>query len=301
MTKHDIADWQPINGSWFLSLIGCMTAALLAIGLAAPAHARSPSHEIVSEDIRDGVAIFSVRLDDRLSEADVKALAHDIRTKAPPAKQPQSIKFFLSAMALSAPAWADVDFGPDARVTIRGLRLEEERAFRAEAAGDQRALIGVWLTSPPALTGKLTIWRDKNKKLFSEWQLRTGIKTVDALTEIRSQRGRRYAIDGSDGGYYLALWNGELELGDATNVVAIAERLTINSKPPLQAAASAQPQTPPSAEQALLTAGVASESVPPIATRTVRKRKMSTIKAAPIGARSRAPTSGDLISAAVGR
>ena len=70
-----------------------------------------------------------------------------------------------------------------------------------------------------------TIWREADRKVYAEWHLRNGSKNVDELIETRSQRGRRYQIVGADGGYYLGLWNGTLELGDKDNVIAFAERL----------------------------------------------------------------------------
>jgi hypothetical protein len=213
----------------------------IALTVWATAAEAVPAYKIVSEDIQAGSKSISVRIDGRLNEADLASLADTLQRQKAPDKTALLVKYYLPAMPLNDAPWAVVHYAPNRNVTINGLRLDEEEAFRAKAESDPRNLVGVWLTSPPAVPGKLTIWRETNRNMYAEWQLRNGTKTIDQLVETRSQRGRRYNIVGADGGYYLGLWNGSLELGDQDSVIAIAERLKFEkSKVPLTLAVSAR-------------------------------------------------------------
>ncbi|MEQ1671771.1 MAG: hypothetical protein ABL893_12990, partial [Hyphomicrobium sp.] len=173
----------------FLATFLSFLAVFPASGLAG-----NPAYKIISQDGAAGALRVSVRLDSRQSEADLKAIANEVRARLPAQKVVRSVAFYLAGMPLSAAAWAEVSEQPVQKVSVAGLRLEEEVAYRAQAASDNRNRVGVWLTSPPALPGRLTIYRDANGKVFAEWQLRSGQTTTDALIETRSNRGRRYDI-----------------------------------------------------------------------------------------------------------
>lgn len=196
-----------------------------------------PPYRVVSEDGSGDNRRIAVRLDARLPEAELKAIAATFRDKAVSAQTPAVVTFYLPGMALSQSPWAEMRFAPEPRIAINGLRFEEVTAFATEAAADPRDVFGVWLTAPPALPGKLTIWRDKSGKRFADWHLRSGQKTTDELDEIKTSRGRRFEIKGSNGGYYLATWAGALELGEGKTVIAVAERLVI----PKETAPKAKP------------------------------------------------------------
>lgn len=216
------------------------------------------AYKIVSNDGPADAVRVTVRLEARQSEADLRAIADDVRARLPAAKIVRSVAFYLPAMPLAGNAWAEVRQQPSQSVTVSGLRLEEEIAYRSEAAADTRKRIGVWLTSPPALPGRLTIYRAGPSKIFAEWQLRNGQTTTDALIESRGTRGRRYDIAGGDGGYYQLGANGTLELGNRSTVIAVAEPLKVTA-PAAPVAAVAAPSVqkaighPPSA--AALTPG----------------------------------------------
>ncbi|MEI4557852.1 hypothetical protein WAC31_28980, partial [Klebsiella pneumoniae] len=80
-------------------------------------------------------------------------------------------------------SWASVTYTTDSKVTINGLRLEDEEVLIAEYSADKRHLLGSWLTSPPAAPGRLTIFSDDGK-IFGEWRLRNGQRTVDELIDV---------------------------------------------------------------------------------------------------------------------
>ncbi|MFN0217559.1 MAG: hypothetical protein ACKVP4_01965 [Hyphomicrobium sp.] len=211
----------------FVIVAGCLAAEPVRAGADV-----QPAFKIVSEDSRDAGVALSVRLEARLTDAELKSLADGLRLRRPAGKpQVTALNVYLKGMDLDAAPWAEVRFAPDARVTVKGLRRDEEDAYRAQATADLRTIVGVWLTSPPALPGMLLIYRDKERRQYAEWSLRNGQKTVDEVYESIGGRGRRYDIAGSGGGYYLALWNGALQLGDKGSIIAVAERLTFEKKP----------------------------------------------------------------------
>ena len=186
-----------------------------------------PAYKIVSDDNAMGLRRVTVRIDRRLSESDLRAVSETVRKTQKAGAAVDTVTFYLPAMKLAQGPWAQQQLGTSGKITILGLRLDEENAYRAEALSELRPVIGMWLTSPPAMPGRLTIWRDRNGKTFAEWRLRNGQKTVDELNEQHSSRGRRFDIAGASGAYYLATWGGELELGDTSSVIAVAERLVI--------------------------------------------------------------------------
>lgn len=235
----------------YLTLLVAAAAACMSAAWPADAETRAAA-KIVSEDGAKEQRRMSLRLDARVPEADLKTIAAGLRDKAPEGRKPVSFAFYLPAMTLSQAPWADVRLMPEPRVTINGLRYEEVKAFAAEAARDNRDVIGHWLTAPPALPGKLTIWRDAAGGRHADWTLRTGTKTSDELDEIKTGRGRRFEIKGSNGGYYLATWAGPLELGEGKVVIASAERIAVDREKalPSETPAKALPQAAATAASA---------------------------------------------------
>ena len=212
----------------------------------------APAYKIVSDDDVAGLRRVTVRLDRRLSESDLKAVSETV-TKAQKSGSPvDAVAFYLPAMKLAQGPWAERRLSEGGKITIQGLRLDEETAYRAEALSDQRPVLGMWLTSPPAMPGRLTIWREKGGKTFAEWRLRNGQKTVDELDETQSSRGRRFNIAGVSGAYYLATWGGELELGDKSGPIAVAERLVVDKAVSTSSKRAPEPKSAATSAAALI-------------------------------------------------
>ena len=287
--------------------------ALAAFGLFASAANAAPQYRIISEDGASDALRVAVRLEARQHEADLRLVADEVRSRLPAQKHVRSVVFFLPFMDISGPAWAEVKLVPAAAVTISGLRLEEEVAFRREASADTRALIGVWLTSPPALAGRMTLYRDGRGKTFAEWQLRSGEKTTDEVSEARSNRGRRYEIAASKGGYYQIVSGGMLELGNAGTVIAVAEPLQLlpatKAMPATSASATlelAKPGAPPKAAGEAAIAAAAPAVIPtklPDQALKPKARHAALVRAQPApGVNRRADAfNGDTISQALSR
>lgn len=237
-----------------------IAAFILLASSAAIAAAPAESFKIVSEDATAERRIVAVRLPARLAEPDLRRLAEDIQKRSRAATQRTLFRFHLPGMPLDQTPWAVAAFQPDLKLTIHGLKFDEEQIYAAEVHADRRQLVGAWLTSPPAIPGRVSIFRDKGG-VFAEWRLRSGLKTIEQLTENKVARGRLYTIkpegaakaavsapdDGagkSDGSaQFLVTAAGELELRDRDTLIATGEIIPLD-KNAVTTLANSAPKTP---------------------------------------------------------
>ena len=112
------------------------------------------------------------------------------------------------------------------KIVVNGLTAEEEQAFAAEVENDHPQRSRCVVDRRPAVPGRLMIFREKNR-LFAEWRVRGGHRTVDEVVESRGSRGHRFDIPGDDSQYYVMLPGGALELRDKTALIAVAERIPL--------------------------------------------------------------------------
>ncbi len=183
---------------------------------------RIAADEATSETSRRRVAVLLIK---RVPEAEIGRIADIVRAKEKTPFERTTVSFYLPRMKIGEDAWATATFNPTLKISIIGLRLDEEQAAIAEAANDQRPRVGVWLTAPPAAAGRLTIYREGARTL-AEWRLRNGDKSVEELVEMRDPKGRRFAAKTGGKDHYLLTWNGDLELRDGQSVIATGEKLT---------------------------------------------------------------------------
>ncbi len=182
---------------------------------------RVVSEDSSTESSRRHVAVV---LSKRIAEAEIGRIADIVRAQERAPFERTLVNFYLPGMKIGQGAWATAAYNPALKVSIVGLRLDEEQTAVSEAASDSRALVGVWLTAPPAAPGRLTIFRD-GPKVLAEWRLRNGNKSVEELIEACDPKGRRLTPKTGGTDHYLLTWSGELELRDGQTVTAIAEKL----------------------------------------------------------------------------
>lgn len=202
-----------------------LTAAGLWLVLAGTAQAQTrelPAFNPVSEDLSEQRRAVYVRVDRRIDEDDLLAIATQLEAKGTKTYARTYVNFILPGMPVNHGAWASVLFAPEPKVMVHGLSRSDEELFLAEHRADTRPLLGSWLTSPPAAPGRLTIYSDHGK-VFAEWRLRGGQKTVDELHDQTVKGVRRFDVPG--GGYYLLTRSGELEIWDKATLIATAERI----------------------------------------------------------------------------
>jgi hypothetical protein len=167
---------------------------------------------------------FAVQLQRRVSEADLKRIAGDIRNTDLGIQDASTVvMFYLPGMKLGHGVWAHAFFAKteaevaraaqEPKVTIVGLSMAEEERLVLAARADGRNLVGAWLTAVPV--GKVTLYRDKGR-MFAEWGLRDGSRFTEEVVETAlAEGGWRY--DGRDGGtgeHLRMTPDGDLELRD---------------------------------------------------------------------------------------
>lgn len=201
-------------------------ATMLAISASSGVAAQTlPTYRVIAEEKSEAGRTVDIRIERRLDEADIGAIANAIVGKETKPYARTTVNFILPAARPGEPPWANATLVREIRVKIPGLRLDEERMFVAEAHGDRRDVIGSWLTSTPATPGRLTLYRE-GRKLFAEWRMRTGVKTQDEVTETRVSAGRRFDLkSGASEDHFLMLPNGDLEIRAKGTLIASAERI----------------------------------------------------------------------------
>lgn len=207
-----------------VTTLGLAAAGLwLVLAGATDARARDlPPYSPVSEDLSEQRRAVYVRVDRRVDEDDLLAIAELVEAKGKKPFARTYVNFILPGMPVNQGAWASVLFAPEPKVMVHGLSRTDEELFLAEHKADTRPLLGSWLTSPPAAPGRLTIYSDHGK-VFAEWRLRGGQKTVDELRDSTIKGVRRFDVPG--GGYYVLTRSGELEIWDKSTLIATAERI----------------------------------------------------------------------------
>ncbi len=175
----------------------------------------------VSGEARRYVAVV---LPGRVIEAELTRIADQVRNKEKVPFERTLVNFYLPSMKIGQGAWATAAFNPNLKISIIGLRLDEEQSALAEAAIDKRNIIGSWLTQSPSAPGRLTLYREQ-AKTFAEWRLRDGKRIVEEQLESKVRAGRRFDPVSGGTAHYIVTWSGELELRDAEVLIASAERL----------------------------------------------------------------------------
>lgn len=204
-----------------LSLLVAVVLTVFAVPAGATDGIQTP-HRVLLEDISEHRRQVSVRIERRLAEAELMRLGDALRSRQTRPFPRTVINFFLPGQDVQQGAWASLAYTTESKLTINGLRREDEDVLTAESLADKRHLLGAWLTSPPAALGRLTIFSDAGK-IYGEWRLRSGQRTVDELIDVSSRSERRFEVPG--GSTYVLTRSGDLEIREKTALVAVAERI----------------------------------------------------------------------------
>lgn len=184
-----------------------------------------PPYKVIAEEKTEANRTVDVRIDRRLDEAEVTAIANAIVNREPKPFTRTIVNFVLPLAKPGEPAWASASLVRELKVKIPGLRLDEERQFVAEARADRRDVIGHWLTSTPATPGRLTIYKE-NKRLYVEWRMRSGVRTRDEVTETRTSSGRRFDLkSAANDDHFVIVGNGDVEIRSKGAMIAVGERI----------------------------------------------------------------------------
>lgn len=202
--------------------------ALVALAaLWATAHAKAESrYRILSDDRFETRRVIAVELAGRITRPELAHVSDAIKVRDRHEYARVIINFYLPSMSLGDGSWATVSYTPQQATVIRGITREEELAFIKQAHADKRKRVGTWLATSSAIKGAVTIFKDQGK-LYVEWTLKTGIKTVEEVTESRTWRGRRFDLKRGSYTYFLINTDNQLEIRDTKGLIATGETMRL--------------------------------------------------------------------------
>ncbi len=202
---------MPTIAAIFLAVISLLVGALIEPPAAKAAKKPKPveataadktdpaqSFRVVSEDLSATASAryAAVVLPRRIAEPEITRIADLVRAKEKTPHEKTVVNFYLPGMKIGHGAWAVATFQPSLKVSIFGLRLDEEQQAIAEASSDRRNIVGVWLMAPPAPPGRLAIFKDGRQDLrrmaVAQWHnigRRTGPDPRSERVQIDPSRG----------------------------------------------------------------------------------------------------------------
>ena len=209
------------------------TVALLAAGCTPNQPIQEPTiPDDVSYSIIDSTAIagikrsLDVRLNKRVSEDTLHAIALKLKSQDSLAYDRTFITYYLPGMTVGAGAWATTHFTPDLEVKILGLSIEEEKKLSTAPAPAKREIVGWWLDEIPYASSRITIFHEGGK-LYVERVFTDGSSLKEELVEKRSPLGRRFDQGevGTAGDHWIIDSRGNLQLHDNDGLITTLRKI----------------------------------------------------------------------------
>lgn len=179
-----------------------------------------PEHEIIhlSKALPHKISM-NVRLKEKVTEDQLKALALHLKGQVPERADRTFILYWLPGMAVGSGAWASTHFDPQLEVKILSLTIEEERAATS-AVETINNKVGVWLDDRPYV-GATVVMFEEGGEVKLKTTYKDGSGSTVTLVETKSAQGRKLANQsGSDyGEYYVLSPSGELSLYDNEGLI----------------------------------------------------------------------------------
>ncbi len=181
---------------------------------------------IDSSTLRGVKRSLDVRLNKKVSERTLRAIALKLKSQDSRDYDRTFITYYLPGMAVGAGAWATTHFNLDLEVRILGLTAQEEDKLVAEPAPANREIIGRWLDERPFVSSRITIFREDGK-LFVEQTFKDGSGLKKELVEKKSPLGRRFdKVGGSrDGDHWILGSNGNLQVRDNDGLITTDKKI----------------------------------------------------------------------------
>lgn len=169
---------------------------------------------------------LDVRLNKRVSEQTLRAIALKLKAQDSRTYERTFITYYLPGMAVDHGAWATTHFNPELEVRILGLTVEDEKKLVAQPDPTGREIVGRWLYEEPPLVCRIAIFR-QGGKLFIEQMFKDGSTLKKELTETKSPLGRRFdKVEGSSAGEHWVLGlDGDLQIRDNDGLIATAKKI----------------------------------------------------------------------------
>jgi hypothetical protein len=161
---------------------------------------------------------FYVRIQEQLSEDQIKEIAKQIRADYPSFIR-LFIFYYLPEMKLTDGAWATSHYDTGLKVKIIGIKEKEERVKEDNITSSD--ILGKWYCNTPGVKHTITFFKDGNNlKAKLVWPF-----DHESIETIREGRNNRYIITSSKfGEYYILNSSGILELWDMDGKFGIATK-----------------------------------------------------------------------------
>jgi hypothetical protein len=188
---------------------------------------------VIDEDIvaphRRGL---DVRLSRRVTEAELRAIANNLKERESEPYERTFIVYYLPEMEIGAGGWATSHFDPDLEIQILGASVEEDSIRRLSPISQSgRDIVGVWADDRP-FQSSVTIFREGGRT-FVQPRFADGSGSPIEVRESRTSRGTRFqAPGGGAGDHYLLTPGGDLEIRDNEGLIATARPMGNGSAAP---------------------------------------------------------------------
>ena len=193
----------------------------------APGIPADVSYSIINSDIfLDYKRSLDVRLNKKVSEETLRAIALKLKAQDSRNYERTFICYYLPDMEVGAGAWATTHFNPNLDVRIQGLTAEQEEILRQQPDASSREVIGSWLDDSPFIASRVTIFR-QNGKLFIENTYKDGSSGKKEIVEKLSGKDRTFREKerNSFGEFYLIDSQGNLQLWDREGLMSTAKKI----------------------------------------------------------------------------
>ncbi|MCK4342810.1 MAG: ABC transporter permease [Phycisphaerae bacterium] len=169
---------------------------------------------------------LDVRLNRKVSEDVLRAIALQLKDSDPNTYDRTFICYYLPGMIVDAGAWATTHFNPNLEVRILGLTVEEEKALKQQPDDPSREVIGSWLDERLHFGHRVTIFR-QNGKVFMENKFPDGSSGKKEIVEKPSGSARKFEkkAGSSVGEFYLIDKKGDLQLWDQDGLISTARKI----------------------------------------------------------------------------
>ena len=188
---------------------------------------RDVSYTIIdSHTVRGIKRSLDVRLNKKVSESVLRAIALKLKSQDSRTYERTFIGYLLPGMKVNAGAWATTHFNPSLEVEILGMTLEDEELLRDEQPREvSRDVIASGLDdSPFAINQKVTIYRE-GKRFFMEGWYKGDTLPPKRLFKTDFKLGTRYKYKSAFGEYYLLDSRGNLEIWDRDGFIVALRRV----------------------------------------------------------------------------
>ena len=169
-----------------------------------------------------------VRLSERISEDELKALAAKIKKMDSKQYERTFITYYLPKMEVGHGAWASSHYDPNLKIEIYGTTKEQNVKMTNEAKKKKtdRDVIGTWYIEAPYVSRTIILFR-KDNKVFRERIWKDGSSSIEEMTERKTPQGMQYQeIDSdSESDFYIINNKNDLEIHDSYGLVDTAKKI----------------------------------------------------------------------------